>query len=628
MARKSLDIIARVVDAASAKLKVIQKNLLGTGAAANQSAKGFKEFNRLLFTTTAFISTFKRAFQGIGEVVEHGAEVGRVTDQFERILGPKSRLFQLIDEFTDNSIDRFEAMKAGIELGSLGIATSVEQVASLTARAGTAAKLAGKQSAEGIEEFTAFMKDGSVTHLEFLNLIAKTNPALQAQLAVLKQAGGVMGTVLDTQMKLTLGTNLLRAATNGHLKGERDLLDVILDVKQAFFFLRTEIGQFIGGALVPVAEKLKTFLFNVAAGLENIRKNHKTLYEFSKALILASGSVMLLVGALGALRLIALTLSALGLGLPGLVAALAGLTLGFLSTNEAVEKVTSVLKSFWNVSKGVFQLVSSFLGDSKNFSDGVGMMDKSLYDFLEKKGLLELTKSIARVIAIAGALARVVVSVLRVAFKLLEQSIEELIKTGVKLYNIFAKIFGLSKINLSTSNMARGFLDSTKDISEALDKYGDKIGTPQQTGILDLLPKFAPGSAAMVPEGPARPAPYEADMMGSFVQMAKMVGPFLDKISDKVSSYGADIIAPPETMEEKIYRLGTTRNVYQEAQDKRFSDRIKQLSTINLGAAPEGGLEASDLYDAHKNAIDSSVVMNKIANSLSQKKPNSRLRRE
>lgn len=399
MAKRNLDIIVKVRDAATGALNSVSNALKGTGNAANKANLDFTKFNRTMFSATAFIGMFQKAFTNMASVVEKGAEMSRVSDQFERVLGPKGDLFNLISQFTDNSVDRFAAMQEGIALKSMGIVQNTGQIAELVAKAGTAAKLAGKQSGEGIEQFSNFLKDGSVSHLQFLNLIAQTNPALQAQMAILHKVGGVMGTVIGTQQKLAIGMGLLNAVTRGHLKGERDLLDVVLDVKQAFMFLKAEVGTFLGTALAPMVDKIKDMIFAFTASLENIRKTDKNILFLTKSIIITTGAIGALVLGLGALRLSIIALSSVGIGIPGLTFTLLGLSAVFLGITSRAEGFVEKLKVFGGLFRGVFQLVHSFLSDPENFAKGIGKMDKSLYDMLQKNGLIELAATIARVTA-------------------------------------------------------------------------------------------------------------------------------------------------------------------------------------------------------------------------------------
>jgi len=397
MARRSLDVIVQVRDAASGKLKNVQANLRGTGKAAREAELDFTKFNRTLFSTTAFVNIFSKAFSGLASSIEKGAEIDRVAGQFERVLGPKGSFFKNISDLTDNSIDRFEAMRSGISLRALGIVKDTSQIANIVARAGTAAKLAGKTSGEGIQQFTDFLKDGSVAHLEFLNLIAKTNPAFQAQMAILGKAGGIMGGVISTQARLALGQKLLAAATQNQMKGNRDLLDTMSDIKQAFFFLKGETGTFLGTALQPLIDKTKDLIFNFTANLENIRKTDKNLLFLAKTVILVSGAVAGLAATLGTLRLSVMALTSLGIGLPGLATTVILLTTGFLGLTSSVDSFMDKLRVLGAFFKGTFQLMHSFLTDPENFAAGIGKMDKSVHDMLQKNGLLELAKMVARV---------------------------------------------------------------------------------------------------------------------------------------------------------------------------------------------------------------------------------------
>src|SRR3990172_8977624 len=128
-------------------------------------------------------------------------------------------------------------MRQGISLKSLGIVKNSDEWAELSAKAATSAKLAGLDSAEGIRRIGEFAKTGSINQLQYLNLIHKANPALQAQMAILHKAGGVMGGVISTQARLAIGMKLLNLATENSLRSQRDLANILEDLTGNFRLL-------------------------------------------------------------------------------------------------------------------------------------------------------------------------------------------------------------------------------------------------------------------------------------------------------------------------------------------------------------------------------------------------------
>ena len=407
---KELTVIAKAIDASSAPLKRVQNSLSNTGKSAKRAALDFTEFNRIMFSTTAFIGLFTGAFRSLGSAVTEGARVDRVSDQFARVLGPKGEFFNLIGNLTDNTIDRMEAMRAGISLRSLGIAKDMGQVAGIVSQAGTAAKLAGKDSGEGIKHYTEFLKTGSISQLSFLNIIAETNPALQAQLAILHKAGGPMGKVLSQQHRLALGANLLRTTTEKHLKGERDLLDVIQDVSQAFSLFRAEIGKFIGTALSPIIEKISKAVYTFTDLLERTRTTSKEFITFTKNLLVAGTSITSMLATLGTARLIFKGLASIGIGgIPLVVLSVMGLATAFSDLDKSVDRIFKGFKLLGSGAMGVLQLMSSFLNNTENATNGIGKMDAALYKMLKEEGLLGFVNNLARAGIIAVEFGRSVV---------------------------------------------------------------------------------------------------------------------------------------------------------------------------------------------------------------------------
>lgn len=413
MARKSLDIIARVIDAASSTLKKIQNQLSNTGLAAKTTSKGFVEFNRALFATTALASTFSRIFSKVSDSIVKGAQLGRVEEQYERILGPRGQLITLIEQTTTTGIDAFTAMRSGIELANLGIVKNVRQLADVVSRAGTAAKLAGKDAGEGVEEYTAFLKDGSISHLEFFNIIARTNPELQALLSVLKQAGGVMGTVYDTQLKLALGQRLMDAATRNQLKGQRDLLDTVTRLSSAWKLLSSSLGILIGRSLIPFMTEMTSLLSTLAGFIDRVSTSDSLLARLTRTLIpiallvtAVSGAVAISVSAFKLLGLASLRLI---FTIPLLARSIAILRLAFMglltviSAHPIAATIIAIVTAIVLFRKEISEIVKSFsewLSSFHPIDFAFSFLTKSV-DFLTKK-LGDLHIGFSKVFGIVG----------------------------------------------------------------------------------------------------------------------------------------------------------------------------------------------------------------------------------
>jgi hypothetical protein len=429
---RNLKILVTVVDNTQKPLDDIQKRVHKTGETAKKASINFTQFNRTLFTTAAFAGTFIKGFNSLTRSLEEGANLDRITGQFERVMGPKGALFQAIDSMTDASIDKMEALKAGISLGNLGIIKDTKTLASVVINAGVAAKLAGKDSAEGIQQYTEFLKTGNISSLQFLDLISQTNPALQAQMAILGKAGGVMGQVVTTQARLALGQSLLRAAVKGQLKGFRDLKDSIFDVKQAWGFLRGEIGQLLGKALAPLIDSLTAFIWKAQSFVEDVRKNHKEIVFLTKAFVVATGAVIGLAGAFGTLRLATIALGSIGFGLPKLIALTVGLGSTFIGITKPATTLVDKLKLLGAVFKGIYELVTNL-----NSETGLSKMSKSTYLLLKQNGLLGFVQFMGRAISVVKR----VVGDMYDAFKWLAKKVDDIFGGfATKIISFFEKI--------------------------------------------------------------------------------------------------------------------------------------------------------------------------------------------
>lgn len=392
-ANTNIQITIKVMDAASAPLKRVAKRTEQVGKSAKKAKVDFIGFNRTLFTATAFAGMFTKAFQGVVDVLDVGTNFDRTVGQFERVLGPKGELIAAIKATTDNSIDLMASMEAGISLKNLGIVKNTKQLANIVSMAGTAAKLAGKDSAEGIKAYSQFMKTGAISHVQFLNLVAESNQELAAQMSILRSAGGPMGRVLQLQQKMTIMQKVLRAATIGELKGRRDLRDVYEDSRISLSILRMEAGRFLGSILAPFIDKMTLLADRFSSFLDNSRNAKDGIFFLVKSVISLTGAVGALAATFGTLRLMMIALSSLGFGFPAVIYGVVTLGSSLLAVTYTADGFISKLKLLGNFFKGIYQLVSSFNSDS-----GLSKIDEDLKKLLEAHGLYSFVKTISRVL--------------------------------------------------------------------------------------------------------------------------------------------------------------------------------------------------------------------------------------
>lgn len=437
MATGALTLIVSVVDQASQKLKTVGNQTEKFGKQAKAAGVDLVGFNKTLFSTTAFIGTLAGAFYGFGKALDHGADLERLQNQYERVLGKKGTLFDSITNLTTTGIDRIDAMRSALRLGSLGIVQDSDQAAEFIARAGTAAKMAGVDSSEGIKQMTQALVTGNLQGAEFLNLIARTNPALQAQLAVLGQAGGTLGKVITTQAKLNLMQNLLRTATEGHMQAERDLADVLKTSRGVWRETTGTIGIFLGKAVAPLIDKISLITLKVGSFFEEIRESKHIVFLARGFLTLTAGATAL-IGALGTMRLIVKSLAFVGVGFPGLRLAAMLLVDTFFGVTKSVDGVVAKFELFGKFVKGVTELISNLDSES-----GLSKMNEEIRDALQEAGILEIAKQFARFGSIVYTVFKDVSSVISVT-----------VNKGVELFSWFNDkvlgVFGSFKTDWTT----------------------------------------------------------------------------------------------------------------------------------------------------------------------------------
>lgn len=391
MASRAMKIIVQVQDGASRKLGGVEKQIRKTGRAVDDTSKRFMKFNRTLFTTTAFIGIFVKAFQGIGRSLTAGANFGLVERQFERTMGPKGNLIRQIKGMTDVAIDRMDAMRAGIQLSNLGVVKSSTQVARIVSVAGVAARMSAMDTSEGIQRVTRFLKTANVQELEALNIIRSGDPALKARLGVIGATAKTMSGAVRSMYLYREGMRLLDRATRGAMFGQRSLADTLKDFKETFANLGGQFGKFLGKALGPMIDKFTDLGDTLADVIEKLTLN-KRFIEISKSVIVATVATTGLVGALGALKLVTMALGSIGFGIPKLIFLLMSGALAFKTLTAGATDVVERLRVFKTFIQGVWQLITGFDKET-----GISRLDKDLQEMLRKNGLLGLAKNVARV---------------------------------------------------------------------------------------------------------------------------------------------------------------------------------------------------------------------------------------
>lgn len=431
MAFRALVTLLKVKDSASQPMRRVEKSFRGVSKAVKKTGANFTEFNRIMFSTSAFVGLFQRQFQLLADTLNQGANLDRLTRQFQQAMGPRGDMFKAIAQFTDLAIDRMTVMQEALALRNLGISRNQQQTARIFAMSAAAAKKANLSSTEGIKRVVQFLKTGSVEGLAFLNVLAPTNMQLQMQMAVLKKAGGMMGKVMSLQQRLNLGMAALAAASRGAMFGQRDLSDITFELGERFGFLRSELGVFLGKALTPTFEKVVRMTDSITDLVHRLHTMDKTILKTVKNLVIVGTTFASVLATVGTARLIFKALGALGLGgIPFVATALLGLAAAFSDVEAATKGFVDMGKMIGGVLLGSFQLISSFLGDADNFSQGIGKMDSNLKNFLREKGLLKVTTNISRfsamVISFVRDAGRTLIDWFKIAYGWIEKLLNKL----------------------------------------------------------------------------------------------------------------------------------------------------------------------------------------------------------
>jgi len=479
----SLNIKVKVDQAgALSSLNSLHKAINRVGKSTTDVKKKFKDFNQTMFGATAFIGMFTQAFTNLSDVMMAGSQLDRsmtqfgkrfsselpasmktFTDNSKAELGTSGRFIQMIRGMTTNSIDMMSAMNSAIQLKSSGVVGTVKDMAELMAMAGTAAKSAGKDSAEGIRRVTSFLKDGSLAHLQHLGLLRESSPELIAYKAVLGKASGVMGTAMTSAFKLSFGMRVLRDATKGQLKGQRDLRDTLQDLAQFFGHLKSAMGNLLTASLQPLLEAFTEFQIKATVIIQDIIKNKKEILFLAKAFVIGATALAGFVLVIGTFRLAVTALTSLVGGIPLLTIVITALAAAVIFSKTSLKGLVEGFHTFGAVAQGAFQLIQSFTNDADNFAAGIGKMDAKTHDMLKKKGLLGLVENISRV----GAVIKIFVTSAAGSFMdTLDSMLSSLGSVGDKIKNF---------LGMDSKKWGRNWLDTAESMGKAFGKVAISI---------------------------------------------------------------------------------------------------------------------------------------------------------
>lgn len=409
MARTNIDIIVTVRDGASQPLQRVQSSIKNTGKAAKDVTADLWQFNKTLFSGIAFVNLFTRAFGGIRSAMDLGAPLDRITTQFERVLGPRGAFLKALHESTNSVTDEFSAIESALQLGQLGIAKSSQDAASMISKMAVAARMAGKDTAEGVKDLTQAISDGNIAKLQEYGIMRKYDPAYMALLATMNKAGGIYGATIVKQQQLALVMRQLTEHTKNNMFMFMSTGEVVTAMGKKFVDLRQHIGILLSTALRPLMEKLIPFVDRLSDTLYTLYRTDKQVIFLVKSVLALGGALAGVFATLGTLKLGIKLLAFAGVGFPALSAAILTLGATFVGLTKNADGVLEKFKVLGAVFKGVYELVTNLDPET-----GMSKISKSTKDLLEKYGLLGFTKTIAKVVSAIKAVVEDIYDVFKV----------------------------------------------------------------------------------------------------------------------------------------------------------------------------------------------------------------------
>jgi len=532
MSSRQVKIIVSVVDNTKRSLEQVEKGVKRVGKATQEATMDITKFNRGLFGATAVAATFTAIFMRLGRKMEEGIDFERLTNQFERVMGPRGKFLDSIKQLTDVTIDKTEAIRSALSLGNLGIVRDSEQMAAIIAKAGVAAKMAGKDSAEGIRSITEFLKTGNVSQLQNIDLLNEGNVNYRIQQSILGKVGGSLGGVIALQHRYSVGMQLLNVATKGQLKGFTDLKDIYSALGQELKLLRAESGTLLAKALTPLVRVMTRAIESTTKFFEQIKKD-KDIQTFTKSILTLVGGVTAAVGVFAVLKGSIFALTALGFGVPKLTMTILALAGAFGTLASPVEGLVNKLKLVGAIFRGVYELVGSYDPET-----GLSLMSKDLNELLKKHGLMGFVQTVARVTTFTQRMVEDIVSL----FKFLGRQVDAVLSVvNLSVGKFFDAInqpwsnWLLSDQLTSTEKAARSLLGVLVGIAGV---FGAIKGFKFLGGVLSKLPVIGGMFGGKGPKGTASDPIYTRDI-SNVGKMAQSILPTVGgtKIFDLIKSY-------------------------------------------------------------------------------------------
>lgn len=432
MARTSLEVIVTVRDGASKPLQRVQNNLRGTGKAAKEVTADLWQFNKTIFSGIAFLNLFTKAFGAIRSSMDLGAPLDRVTTQFEKVFGPRGDFLAALRGSTNSVVDEFAAVETALHLGQLGITKSSGTAADMISKMAVAARMAGKDTTEGVKDLTQAVLDGNIAKLQEYGIMRKYDPAYMALIASMNKAGGIYGATIVKQQQLAIVMSKLTEHTRDHMFMFMSTGEVVSALGKKFVDLRQHIGVLLSTAFRPLMEKLIPFLDKLSDTLFTIYRTDKQILFLVKSVIALGGALSGLLATVGSLKLAVKLLGFARVGLPGLSAAVLTLGAALVGLTKDADGVLEKFRVIGAVFKGVYELVTNLDPET-----GMSKISKSTKDLLEKYGLLGFTQTIARIVSVIKTVVQDIYRVFTVTAKFVDKVFGGMFETFKNIISSF-----------------------------------------------------------------------------------------------------------------------------------------------------------------------------------------------
>ena len=250
------------------KAGVATQNL---GRKARVAGTHVDSFSKSLGKGMAKLYLYNRAWSMFGTQFQEGLQLQRASDQFSLNVGNVSKMLPELRAATRGVVSDFDLLKTAGKAFQLGI--KPERMAQTFKMGTVAAQKLGLEASDAINTITNAITKQDEGALNTLGIVTNVNQAYKTQAALIAKNGGVMSNAMSIQLRQSLIMAELNKRFGGANKVQEDGLLILERFKASWKNFRSEIGQTLGIAIIPLTRALTVVLDTVTRILDKLNDN-------------------------------------------------------------------------------------------------------------------------------------------------------------------------------------------------------------------------------------------------------------------------------------------------------------------------------------------------------------------